>query len=88
MNQIFERRRREPESPYLRIQLEAEVAGGDTARRAAADEMVADLQDAMADAIDAAAEEVRWLSQLEVEGFGIGGFRLIQIKLIQISACG
>jgi len=35
------------------------VAGGDTARRAAADEMVADLQDAMADAIDAAAEEVR-----------------------------
>jgi len=35
------------------------VAGGDTARRAAADEMVADLLDAMADAIDAAAEEVR-----------------------------
>ena len=35
------------------------MAGGDTARRAAAEEMVADLQDALTNAIDAAAEEVR-----------------------------
>ena len=48
------------------------MAGGDTARRAAADEMVADLQDAMADAIDAAAEEVRqWGVSERVQDLGL-----------------
>ena len=49
---------REPDSPYLRIEVEAEVPGADTVQRAEADAMAADLQDAMTDAIEAAAEEV------------------------------
>ena len=49
---------REPDSPYLRIEVEAEVPGANTVQRAEADAMVADLQDAMTDAIEAAAEEV------------------------------
>jgi hypothetical protein len=50
--------RREPDSPYLRIEVEAEVPGANTVQRAEADAMAADLQDAMTDAIEAAAEEV------------------------------